>query len=67
MTTDFKLAAGVSPHKAEALALQHAAAAIVGRLDRLPACWTTWRPAALVSLAAIFEVYDLYYTSRPMP
>ena len=43
------------------------AAAIVERIDRLPACWTTWRPAALVSLAAIFEVYDLYQTAYIPP
>ena len=42
-------------------------AMLAGRMDRLPACATTWRPAMLVSLAAIFEVYDLYQTAYIPP
>jgi putative MFS transporter len=36
---------------------------LVARIDRLPACRSTWTPALLVSLAAIFEMYDLYQTA----
>lgn len=43
------------------------AAMLAGRMDRLAAFWTTWRPAVLVSLAAIFEVYDLYQTAYVPP
>lgn len=39
------------------------AAALIARVDRLPACRSTWAPALLVSLAAIFEMYDLYQTA----
>jgi putative MFS transporter len=42
---------------------QTAAALLIARIDRLPACRSTWRPALLVSLAAIFEMYDLYQTA----
>lgn len=43
------------------------AAMIVGRTDRLPSCWPTWKPLVLVSLAGIFEVYDLYQTAYVPP
>jgi MFS transporter, putative metabolite:H+ symporter len=39
------------------------AALVIARIDRLPACRSTWLPALLVSLAAIFEMYDLYQTA----
>src|SRR5690242_19467913 len=35
-------------------------AEIIARIDRLPACRATWLPTILVSLAAMFEMYDLY-------
>jgi MFS transporter, putative metabolite:H+ symporter len=39
------------------------AADLTARIDRLPACRSTWMPVLLVSLAAMFEMYDLYQTS----
>jgi putative MFS transporter len=39
------------------------AAAITARIDRLPVCRAVWTPLLLVSLAGIFEVYDLYETA----
>jgi putative MFS transporter len=46
--------------------LQHAAQ-ITARIDRLPACRSTWMPVVLVSLAAIFELYDLFQTAYIPP
>jgi MFS transporter, putative metabolite:H+ symporter len=46
--------------------LQHTAQ-ITARIDRLPACRTTWMPVVLVSLAAIFELYDLFQTAYIPP
>ena len=44
--------------------LPHAqAAAITARIDRLPENRHTWRLAVLISLAGMFEVYDLYQTA----
>lgn len=42
-------------------------AELVARIDRLPACWSTWAPAFVVSTAAIFEIYDLYQTAYVPP
>lgn len=42
---------------------QAQAAAITARIDRLPENRHTWRLAALISLAGMFEVYDLYQTA----
>lgn len=47
-------------------ALSHAAE-ITARIDRLPECRSTWIPAILVSLAAIFEIYDLFQTAYVPP
>jgi putative MFS transporter len=46
--------------------LQHVAQ-ITARIDRLPACRSTWIPTVLVSLAAIFELYDLFQTAYIPP
>ena len=46
--------------------LQHTAQ-ITARIDRLPACRTTLMPVVLVSLAAIFELYDLFQTAYIPP
>jgi MFS transporter, putative metabolite:H+ symporter len=43
------------------------AAQITARIDRLPACRSTWMPVVLVSLAAIFELYDLFQTAYIPP
>lgn len=43
------------------------ASQIAARIDCLPACRATWLPAVLVSLAAIFEAYDLYLTAYLPP
>lgn len=44
--------------------LPHAqAAAITARIDRLPEKRHIWRLVTLISLAGIFEVYDLYQTA----
>ena len=68
MTGDGKLAAKERPHGRERAGTPlEDAVVLVGRIDRLPACWTTWRPAVLVSLGAIFEVYDLYQTAYVPP
>lgn len=44
--------------------LPHAHAALItARIDRLPENRHTWRLAGLISLAGMFEVYDLYQTA----
>ncbi|MFT4507169.1 MFS transporter [Caballeronia sp. 15711] len=40
---------------------------MTARIDRLPACRSTWLPIFLVSLAAIFEAYELYQTAYLPP
>ncbi len=67
MTVEIKEIAEGHPYQVVAATPQQEAAAIISRLDRLPACWTVWRLAVLVSLAAIFEVYDLYQTAYIPP
>ena len=68
MAVDGKCAPGARwGDKERADTLREDAMVLVGRIDRLPACWATWRPAVLVSLAAIFEVYDLYQTAYVSP
>ncbi len=48
---------GIVPLKADA-------SAITARIDRLPENRRTWWLVALLSLAGMFEVYDLYQTDR---
>ncbi|WP_312016650.1 MFS transporter [Bradyrhizobium sp. BR 10261] len=52
----------IADRPAEPLPHAHAAA-ITARIDRLPENRHTWRLAALISLAGMFEVYDLYQTA----
>src|SRR4051812_32567747 len=46
--------------------LRHAAE-ITARIDRLPASWSSWSAMLILSLAGIFEVYDLYQTAYVPP
>jgi putative MFS transporter len=43
------------------------AAQITARIDRLPACWEVWRLVILLSLGAVFEMYDLFQTAYLSP
>ncbi|HEV7998745.1 MAG TPA: hypothetical protein VGP63_02620 [Planctomycetaceae bacterium] len=43
------------------------AAAITARFDRLPASRTIWSLLLVVSLAGIFEAYDIYQTAYVPP
>ncbi len=43
------------------------AAAILARLDRLPATRTMWTMVALLSLGGLFEFYDLFMTAYVIP
>ncbi|WP_245316904.1 MFS transporter [Bradyrhizobium manausense] len=52
----------IAERPAEPLPHAHAAA-ITARIDRLPENRHTWRLAVLISLAGMFEVYDLYQTA----
>jgi MFS transporter, putative metabolite:H+ symporter len=42
-------------------------AEVTSRIDRLPACRTTWLPTIVVSFAGIFEIYDLLQTAYITP
>lgn len=44
-----------------------AAAAILARLDRLPATRSIWRLVTLLSLGGLFEFYDLFMTGYVIP
>ncbi len=46
---------------------QNAAAAILARLDRLPATRHIWRLVTLLSLGGMFEFYDLFMTAYVIP
>ncbi len=46
---------------------QNAAAAILARLDRLPATRHIWRLVTLLSLGGMFEFYDLFMTAYIIP
>ncbi len=46
---------------------QNAAAAILARLDRLPATRHVWRLVTLLSLGGMFEFYDLFMTAYVIP
>jgi putative MFS transporter len=43
------------------------AAAILGRLDRLPSTRHVWRMIAILSLGGMFELYDLFMTAYVVP
>jgi putative MFS transporter len=49
------------------MAEQVSAAAIAGRLDRLPSHWAVWRLVLLISLGGCFEFYDLMMTAYISP
>ena len=51
----------------DAIVGQHSAAAILARLDRLPATRTVWKLVALLSLGGAFEFYDLFLTAYVAP
>ncbi len=44
-----------------------AAAELAARLDRLPATRSLWTTVGLLSLGALFEYYDLFYTAYVAP
>jgi putative MFS transporter len=46
---------------------QDVAAAILARLDRLPASRSIWRLVTLLSLGGMFEFYDLFMTGYVIP
>jgi MFS transporter, putative metabolite:H+ symporter len=46
---------------------EHDAAAILARLDRLPATRSIWRLVTLLSLGGMFEFYDLFMTGYVVP
>jgi len=46
---------------------QNAAAAVLARLDRLPATRTVWMLVVLLSLGGMFEFYDLFITGYIIP
>ncbi len=46
---------------------QQSAAAILARLDRLPASRTIWTLVTLLSLGGMFEFYDLFMTGYVIP
>lgn len=46
---------------------QHEAAAILARLDRLPASRSIWTMVALLSMGGFFEFYDLFMTGYVIP
>ena len=46
---------------------QNTAAAILARLDRLPATRHIWRLVTLLSLGGMFEFYDLFMTAYVIP
>ena len=46
---------------------QNTAAAILARLDRLPATRHVWRLVTLLSLGGMFEFYDLFMTAYVIP
>lgn len=46
---------------------RQAAAALLGRLDRLPATWHIWKMVILLSMGGMFEFYDLFLTAYIMP
>jgi len=46
---------------------RNAAAAILARLDRLPATRHVWRLVTLLSLGGMFEFYDLFMTAYVIP
>ncbi len=50
-----------------AQAATQATAAVAARLDRLPATRSLWRMVALLSLGALFEYYDLFFTGYVAP
>lgn len=49
------------------VSVQTRAAAILARLDRLPATRNIWRLIALLSLGGMFELYDLFMTAYVIP
>ena len=51
----------------DAIARDDSAAAILARLDRLPASRSIWRLVALLSLGGMFEFYDLFMTGYVIP
>ncbi|HUN50896.1 MAG TPA: MFS transporter [Candidatus Sulfotelmatobacter sp.] len=46
---------------------QSPAAAILARLDRLPATRHVWQLVAVISLGGLFELYDLFMTAYVIP
>jgi len=52
---------------ADAMVDQDTAAAVLARLDRLPATRHVWRLVTLLSLGGMFEFYDLFMTAYVIP
>ncbi len=52
---------------ADAMVDQGTAAAVLARLDRLPATRHVWRLVTLLSLGGMFEFYDLFMTAYVIP
>ena len=47
--------------------IEHTAAEIAARLDRLPSSRTVWTVVLLISLGCVFEFYDLFFTAYVGP
>ena len=47
--------------------IEHTAAEIAARLDRLPSSRTVWTIVLLISLGCVFEFYDLFFTAYVCP
>jgi MFS transporter, putative metabolite:H+ symporter len=47
--------------------IEHTAAEIAARLDRLPSSRTVWTIVLLISLGCVFEFYDLFFTAYVGP